>query len=230
MSEYSISEFVKKTAQDDAESDPFELENPYMLELNLDGRVWTKVGTMVAYTGDVTFIREKMLEHGMKKMLKRMATSESSAMMKAEGKGRVYVADQGKKIQILRLDDETIYVNGNDLLAMEDGLDWDVTLMRRVAGMLAGGLFNIRVSGKGMVAITSHYDPLALHVTPDKPLFTDPNATVAWSGSLQPEVVTNVTFRTLVGRGSGEAIQLAFRGTGWVVIQPYEEVYMAATS
>jgi uncharacterized protein (AIM24 family) len=28
----------------------------------------------------------------------------------------------------------------------------------------------------------------------------------------------------LFGRGSGESVQLKFAGTGWVVVQPYEEV------
>ena len=54
---------------------------------------------------------------------------------------------------------------------------------------------------------------------------TDPNATVAWSGSLTPEVVADISFGTLLGRGSGESIQLKFQGEGWVVVQPYEEVY-----
>lgn len=230
MAEYSLDEFVKKMAQDESEADLFELESPYMLELNLDGRVWAKVGSMIAYTGAVDFVREKALERGVGKMLRRMATGEGQSMMKVEGKGRVYVADQGKKVQILKLADDTIFVNGNDLLAMEDGLDWDVTMMRRVAGMMAGGLFNIRVSGTGMVAITSHYDPLVLRVTAGQPVFTDPNATVAWSGSLSPDFVSNITMRTLIGRGSGETFQMKFEGEGWVVIQPYEEVYAQAVS
>lgn len=102
--------------------------------------------------------------------------------------------------------------------------------MRRIAGMVAGGLFNIRLSGTGMVAITTHYEPLALGVRPDMPVFADPNATVAWSGSLEPEIVTKFTLGTFLGRGSGEAIQLKFQGEGWVVLQPYEEVYLQETS
>ncbi|MDQ5852554.1 MAG: AIM24 family protein [Chloroflexota bacterium] len=137
--------------------------------------------------------------------------------------GRVYLADKGKKIRILNLQDDTIFVNGNDVLALEDTIVWDITMMRRVAGMLAGGLFNIRLSGTGMIAITTHYAPLTLRVTPDEPVFTDPNATVAWSGSLTPEGTTDISMRTLLGRGSGESIQLKFEGSGWVVLQPYEE-------
>ena len=83
---------------------------------------------------------------------------------------------------------------------------------------------------RGMIAITTHYDPLALRVEPGKPVFTDPNATVAWSGSLSPGIRTDMSFKTFLGRGSGESIQLQFEGNGWVVLQPYEEVYFQASS
>ncbi|MEB3318139.1 MAG: AIM24 family protein [Cyanobacteriota bacterium] len=229
MSHDSIENFLQSTAQQEAKAEPFELENPYLLEVNLDGRIWSKAGAMVAYLGAVSFSREGLFEHGVGKLLKRMVTGEGTALMKAEGKGRIYLADRGKKIRILQLRNEIITVNGNDLLAMQDGLDWDIKILRRVAGMLAGGLFNMRLSGTGSLAITTHGDPLTLRVHPGQPVFTDPNATVAWSGSLAPEVVCNVTLRTLIGRGSCEAIQLRFEGYGWVVLQPFEEVYFQSS-
>ncbi len=146
-------------------------------------------------------------------------------MTKAEGKGNLYLADSGKKVTILDLQNESIYVNGNDLLAFEESISWDVKMMRKVTGMMAGALFNIKLEGKGMVAITTHYDPLTLKVTPDNPVITDPNATVAWSGNLSPEFRTDVSFKTFLGRGSGESIQMEFKGDGVVVIQPCEETY-----
>lgn len=94
--------------------------------------------------------------------------------------------------------------------------------------MLAGGLFNVRLEGSGIVAITTHYDPFTLQVSPQNPLVTDPNATVAWSGSLEPQFKTDVSVKTFVGRGSGESIQMLFEGDGFVVIQPYEEVSLQA--
>ncbi|MGQ5341503.1 AIM24 family protein, partial [Xanthomonas arboricola] len=60
------------------------------------------------------------------------------------------------------------------------------------------------------------------------PVFTDPNATVAWSGTLSPELVTDVSIGTLFGRGSGESLQMRFAGEGWVVVQPYEEASFQA--
>ena len=228
MNRYSIDEFVNQTQQKDKEEGLFELETSRMLEINLNGQVWAKAGAMVSYRGNIKFEREGILEHGLGKMFKKALTGEGTALMKANGMGKLYVADQGKKISILNLQGESIFVNGNDLLAFEPSIDWDIKLMRKVAGMMAGGLFNVRLEGRGMVAITSHYEPLTLLVTPNNPVYTDPNATVAWSGTLEPEFVTDISLKTFFGRGSGESIQMKFSGNGFVVVQPFEEVYYNA--
>ncbi|MEH7885817.1 AIM24 family protein [Bacillus sp. JJ1609] len=227
MSRYSIEEFVSNTKQQDKGEGLFEIETPRMLEINLNGQVWSKAGAMVSYRGNIKFEREGILEHGLGKMFKKALTGEGTSLMKATGNGKLYLADQGKKISILNLQNESIFVNGNDLLAFEPSISWDIKLMRRVAGMLSGGLFNVRLEGTGMVAVTSHYEPLTLLVSKDNPVYSDPNATVAWSGNLQPEFVTDISLKTFLGRGSGESIQMKFSGEGFVVVQPYEEVYYA---
>jgi uncharacterized protein (AIM24 family) len=168
------------------------------------------------------------MEHGIGKMLKKAVTGEGVSLTKAEGTGKLYLADSGKKISVINLDNQSIFVNGNDLLAFEESITWDIKMLKKVAGLMAGGLFNVKLEGTGMIAITTHYDPLTLKVTPEKPVFTDPNATVAWSGNLQPDLKTDVSLKTFVGRSSGESLQMAFKGEGFVVIQPYEEVYFQA--
>ena len=229
MHNFSIDEFIQRTAQNDEARNLFELENPYLLELNLHGRVQAKVGSMVGYVGNVKFTRESLLDQGLGKLLKKTVSGEGTALMNMEGDGRVYLADKGKKVHILRLENETVFVNGNDLLAFEESISWDIKMMKRVAGMLSGGLFNVELAGQGLIAITTHYDPIALRVEPSKPVYTDPNATVAWSGALSPEVRIDASFKTFLGRGSGESIQLKFSGQGWVLLQPYEEVYSQAS-
>jgi uncharacterized protein (AIM24 family) len=225
MSDYSIDEFIKQTKQKDSENDYFELETQRILEVNLLDQVWAKAGAMISYNGDIKFEREGILEHGMGRLFKKAMTGEGSALMKATGRGRLYLADQGKKITIFDLDNETITVNGNDLLAFEPSIDWDIKLMKKVAGMVSGGLFNVTLSGSGRVAITSHYEPLTLLVRPGESVITDPHATVAWSGHLEPNFKTDISFKTLIGRGSGESIQMEFQGDGFVIVQPFEEVY-----
>lgn len=223
----SLKEFLDSSEQKDLSPEAFELESAHLLEIKLNGRVWSKAGAMVAYQGSVKFIRQGVREQGLGNLLKKALSGEGMQLMKMEGNGRVYVADAGKKITLLRLNGESIFVNGNDVLAFEDGIESNITMMKRMAGMMSGGLFNVKLSGNGVVAITSHYEPLTLRVSAQTgPVFTDPNATVAWSGGLTPDFVTDISLGTLLGRGSGESIQLKFAGDGWVVVQPYEEVYM----
>ena len=229
MAVKTLSEFLSSTREKDLSADAFELESPHLLEVRVDGLVWAKAGAMVARKGTVKFTRQGLLEQGLGTLLKKMVSGEGLQLMKIEGQGRAYLADAGKRVTLLRLAGESIFVNGNDVLAFETGIESKITMMRKVAGMLSGGLFNMRLSGHGIVAITSHYEPLTLPVTAQGgPVFTDPNATVAWSGSLSPEIVTDMSLGTLVGRGSGETLQLKFAGEGWVVVQPYEEVTFQA--
>jgi uncharacterized protein (AIM24 family) len=227
MSKYTIQSFLQQTAQQESKREFFELENPHLLEVNLNGRVWAKLGSMIGYMGNIKFEREGVMQGGLGNFLKKAVTGEASPMMKAEGQGRVYFADSGKKVRIIYLQNESFFVNGNNILAYQDGIQSDIKMMRRVAGMASGGLFNIQLAGNGMVAITTHYEPITLAVHPNYPVFTDPNATVAWSSNLQPSIKTDISLKTFFGRGSGESFQLAFQGQGWVVLQPYEEVYYA---
>jgi uncharacterized protein (AIM24 family) len=224
MSRYSLREFAQKTVQKNQNQGLFELEGERMLEVHLNGMVWMTKGSMIAYIGNIKFTREGVLEHGIGKFLKKAFTGEGMQLTKADGKGVLYLADAGKKITILNLQNETLFVNGNDLLAFEPSIKWDIKMMKSVTGMVAGGLFNVKLEGTGMIALTTHYDPLTLPVKPGYTVCTDPNATVAWSGNLYPDLKTDISFKTFFGRGSGESLQMRFEGEGFVVVQPFEEV------
>ena len=220
---HTLEEFLIATAERDRPGDVFELESHRMLEVNVNGRVWSKLGAMVAYRGQLRFIREGALEGGLGKALKRFATGEVSPLVKIEGRGTAYLADQGKHITLLRLQGETINVNGNDLLALEDSIFYDITMHRRFASMLAGGLFSVRLTGSGLLALMSHGEPRTLRYTAQDPITSDPYANISWSGNLSPELKTDISFRTLIGKGGGETFQMQFHGEGFVVVQPFEE-------
>lgn len=219
----SVGEFLSRTAQRDLGQGVFELESPRFLEVNLNGRMNTKTGSMVAYQGNIRFKREGMLDQGIGNLLKKAVSGEGMRLTYAEGQGKLYLADQGKKIILLNLRNETFVVNGNDVLAFEPALPHKITLMRKIAGVMAGGLFNVRFDGSGLLAITSHYEPITLRVQSGYPVTTDPNATIAWTGGLTPELKTDISFKTFLGRGSGESLQMHFDGDGFVVVQPFEE-------
>jgi uncharacterized protein (AIM24 family) len=197
----------------------FELENSKLLDVEVEGSVMIKAGSMIAYDGDITFTGKSSAEGGLTGFVKEAVTSEGTPIMEAEGQGHVYVADQGKKVQPLQLDaGESITVNGNDVLAFENSVDYSIGTVGSVGGAQAGGLTNVFLEGPGNIAITTHGDPMV--VAP--PVKTDPQATVAWSSNLSPSISTNKMIE--IGQTSGESYQMAFDGReGFVVVQPFEE-------
>jgi len=199
----------------------FELENSKLLDIDVDGTVIAKVGSMIAYDGELSFTGKSSAEGGLTGMIKSKVSSEGTPVMEVEGQGHVYLADQEKKIQILELDaGESISVNGNDVLAFEDRVDYKISTIGSIGGASAGGLLNVFLTGPGTIAITTHGDPLVL----EPPVRTDPDATVAWSSNLSPSLKADRSLRDSIGQSSGETYQMSFEGTeGFVVVQPYEE-------
>ena len=45
---------------------------------------------------------------------------------------------------------------------------------------------------------------------------------MAWSANLQTQLKTSFKAGALIGRGSGEAVQVGFHGQGFVIVQPSE--------
>jgi len=215
-----VDEFVSENKPQEGGS-PFQLENSKLLDIAVDGSVVAKAGSMVAYDGDLSFTGSSNAEGGITGFIKSKATSEGTPVMNVEGSGHLYLADQGKEVQIMELDaSESISVNGNDVLAFESQVDYSISTIGSVSGTSAGGLTNVFLEGPGSIAITTHGSPLVL--TP--PIKTDPQATVAWSANNSPSSSVNRSLSDMIGQSSGERYQLEFTNPdGFVVVQPYEE-------
>ena len=213
-----LDEFARTSASE-RDGDEFRKENNRLLGVPLDGTVTVKAGSMVAYAGDVTFTGKSSAEGGVTGFLKEAVSGEGTPVMEAEGSGYLYVAERSKKVRILELDaGESISVSGDDVLAFESSVGYEINTIRSVSEAAAGGLTNVYLTGPGQVAVSTHGDPVVL----EPPVFTDPDATVAWSSGLSPSVSINKTFE--FGQTSGESIQMEFTGTeGFVVVQPHEE-------
>ena len=212
MSETNLEQFREVTP-----AGRFTLQNSSLLKVRLDNdSIQAKLGSMVAYQGEVRF------EHqggGLGRFFKKTLTGEGVKLMSATGTGDLFLAQDARKIMVIDLQNERMTVNGDSILAFEGNVDWDI---RRVegAGRLAGGLFNVVLEGTGKVAVTSHGEPVLLATS--TPTFADPESAIAWSGGVRTSVRSDVSFKTFMGRGSGETFQVAFEGPGWVLIQPSE--------
>jgi uncharacterized protein (AIM24 family) len=201
-------------------TDAFTLQNSKLLKVNLAGAtVQAKAGSMVAYQGDVTF--EHAGTGGMSRMVKKAMTGEGTTLMKATGTGELFLAEQAQDIHLLRLESDKITCNGANVLAFESGIDWDIERLQGASGMLSGGMFNLALQGTGWVALLSDGPPVRLDVG-SAPTFADAQAAITWSSGVTSSVRTDFKMKDLIGRGSGESIQLAFQGSGWVLVQPSE--------
>ncbi len=195
----------------------FTLQNSSLLKVRLDNdSIQAKLGSMVAYQGDVRFDYQS---GGLGRFFKKALTGEGVKLMSAMGLGDLFLAQDARKIMVLDLQNERMTVNGDSILAFEGNVDWDI---RRVegAGRLAGGMFNVVLEGTGKVAVTSHGEPVLLDT--NTPTFADPDSAIAWSGDVRTSIRSDISFKTFMGRGSGEAFQISFEGPGWVLIQPSE--------
>ncbi|HEX6887565.1 MAG TPA: AIM24 family protein [Candidatus Nanopelagicales bacterium] len=202
------------------EAGSFAKQNSKMLKVRLaggPGSFYAVQGSMVAYQGAVDFAYEGA--GGVNKFLKKAFTGEGMALMKVSGSGDVFLARDADHIFVLELENESVTVNGRNVLAFESSLSWDI---KRVEGasMMTGGVFNTTFTGTGALAITVFGTPVVLNV--DQPTFADIQSAVCWSTSLQTGVRRTATASALIGRGSGEAYQLAFSGQGFVVVQASE--------
>jgi uncharacterized protein (AIM24 family) len=198
----------------------FSLQNSKLLKVELsEVTIQAKLGSMVAYQGDVKF--EHAGSGGMSRMLKKAVSGEGTTLMKIAGQGEVFLADMAQDVQLLQLEDDSITANGANVLAFDAGIEWDIKQVEGASGMLGGGLFNMELKGSGWVALVSDGPPVLLELD-GRETFADPQAAITWSSGLSTSVKTDVNVKTVVGRGSGETIQMGFSGKGWLLVQPSE--------
>lgn len=211
----SLAQFNETTS-----TDAFALQNSKLLKVSLNQvTIQAKLGSMVAYQGDVTF--EHAGSGGMSRMLKKAATGEGQSLMKVTGSGEVFLAHEAQDVHLIYLENDKITVNGPNVLGFDSDIDWDIERVKGASGVMGGGLFNTALQGTGWVAVLSDGPPVLLNVV-QAPTFADAQAAITWSSGVTTALRTDFKMKNLVGRGSGEAIQMAFSGEGWVLVQPSE--------
>src|SRR4051794_28835817 len=209
-------------------TESFGLQNSKLLKVRLSQEtIQGKLGSMVAYQGEVSF--EHAGSGGLGRMLKKAVTGEGQSLMKMSGSGEVFLADQAQDIHLLRLEGEKITVNGRNLLAFDADIDWNIERVQGASSMMGGGLYNTSLKGTGTVAVLSDGPPVLLDVG-SAATFADAQAAITWSEGVKTSLKTDFKMKNLIGRSSGETVQMGFSGTGWVLVQPSEGRISAAPS
>jgi uncharacterized protein (AIM24 family) len=205
-------------------ADPFTLQNKKMLKCLMQyGPVMAKLGSMVAYQGDVRFT--KASSGGLNKMLKSKLTGEGIDMMICEGTGDLFLADMASEIQVFYLENDMVSVNGASVLAFSQSIEWDIHRINAGrASMVSGNLYNVSLQGTGYVAVLTKGEPVVLDVA-GAPTYADADAVVLWTAGVSMDVrVDTGGFKSMIKGGTGELLQMAFGGQGYVMVQPAENV------
>jgi uncharacterized protein (AIM24 family) len=186
-------------------SKTFTLHENGFLEINFGRSVHVKRGTVSSYSGNLKFVAESGL----------LGTT-AQTLVKAVGQGKIFVYEKGRKTFLLDLNEEFIYVEGSNLLALEDTLTYrvepiyDSTYQRKID--------TVKIFGKGSLAISTHIEPLTLRVTREYPLSISSNALVAWTGNVIPAVMDDKSLENVMIENVDEAgFKIRFEGDGVVV-------------
>lgn len=186
-------------------SKTFTLHENGFLEINFARNVHVKRGTVSSYSGNLKFVAESGL----------LGTT-AQTLVKAVGQGKIFVYEKGRKTFLLDLNDEFIYVEGSNLLALEDSLTYrvepiyDASYQRKID--------TVKIFGKGSLAISTSIEPLTMRVTREYPLSISSNALVAWTGNLIPTVVDDKSLETvMIENTEVGGFKIRFEGDGVVV-------------
>jgi uncharacterized protein (AIM24 family) len=179
-------------------------ENGY-LEITSTGTVYVKRGTVSTYTGNLRFLQEKNL-----------SGTSAATMVRVDGQGKLFLYEKGRRIFLIDLDNEFIYVEGHNLLAMEESLAfrkepiYDYSRNRKIEA--------IKIYGRGSLAVSTAIEPLTLRVTKDFPLNLSSESLVAWTGDLIPTVLDDAALAEVMTTTS-TGFRIRFEGQGVVVAE-----------
>ena len=163
----------------------FSLQNERLLKVELaDATIQAKPGSMVAYQGEVKF------EHA--------GSGGLSRHDEEDGHRRGHEADEADRAPARCSSPTTprrsIWSSSTTTASRSTattcspsrpGIEWDIRKVEGASGAMAGGLFNLELSGSGSVALLSHGPPLLLELD-GTPTFADPQAAITWSSGVRP--------------------------------------------
>jgi hypothetical protein len=170
---------------------PFQVESECRLRIHLNGLIWFKSASLVSWTGGIRFRKERLFEQGVRRTIRRLACGGSRLAL-ASGEGEMCLADRNRRIHVVRIGRNPLWVGIGDVLAVEPEVRQDFSPWCRWAGIWSGGSLPIALQGDGFAVITTNYELIRLpgpSAVPDLPV---PPANAKWSAGLKPEFQVDV--------------------------------------
>lgn len=143
-----------------------------------------------------------------------------------EGPGTVLLAPTiPGDVKLLDVGTRTYMLSDGAYLASTEGVTLEIKSQGLGKALFArsGGLFIMKATGCGTLAVSGFGSIRVLTITPDKPLIVDNGHIVAWDASLNYDLTINTAHRGFFGKliegaVTGEGLVLTFTGTGTVLV------------
>ncbi len=158
------------------------------------------------------------------KAVRGKVTGESAIKPEYTGDGLLVLEPTYKHILLMDVGEwGSIVLDDGLFLACESSLQQKAVMRSNISSAVAGGegLFNLSVSGRGILCLESYCpkEELVEVVLQNDVLKVDGNMAIAWSGSL--EFTVERSGKSLIGSAaSGEGLVNVYRGTGKVLLAP----------
>ena len=221
----------------------FETINELTLKVTCTGNdvLFTKAGAYIAWDclGNKNYCFAKVLlgpqnnlAQALLGSLARRVTGENIPLMKVtmNGNSETYYACNAQHVLIYRLaPGETISVESENILAFTQDCKYSVRFIG--SGVLSQkGLATSTLTAEGRdayVAILTDGNPIALsNVMSHNTISVDPDAVICWMGNgpCDPNIKTDVNWKTFIGQASGESYSFEWHGgmPVTVIVQPSE--------
>jgi Flp pilus assembly protein TadD len=183
-----------------AQASGFHLLRPNLLEVNFAGKLFIKQGTIYTYGGNLTF------------WVKEPKPGGRPPLVIVTGTGKLLLTDRDRQIVFLQVQDETIFVESNHLLACEEGL------APRFVG-LGDRADVIALDGSGVIALSVATRPLALSVSPDMPVVVPAASVISWSGSVIAQIVEDRQVYQVMAPTAAQNPVLRLEGSGRLIVE-----------
>ena len=206
-----------------------------LIELNGDEYTLSS-GAMQLMIGNIQSVADvKGVGDFIGKAIKGSVTKESAVKPKYKGNGVLVLEPTYRHILLEDLSQWPggIVLDDGLFLACESRVKQDIVMRSNLSSAVLGneGLFNLKLSGEGIVALESYVpreELVEINLQNDV-LKVDGNFAIAWSSDLQFTVEKST--KSLIGSGiSGEGFVNVYRGTGKVLLAPVNSQAMAQRS
>lgn len=184
----------------------FRIRDNGTVEITFEGAVLVRRGTVASYGGCVAFAADP-----------KLAGTRAEALLRASGKGSIFLADRGRKPILVELADENFSAEGSRILAIGPTLSFryepicDFPRRRRVDVL--------RIFGRGGLALSPSRPSFSIPVSAEFPLNVSSRDLVGWSGDLVPSVLPDRFLDEVMLPDGDDPPKLRFEGEGTVLTE-----------